>query len=102
MDEKELQEILAKLNEKYNVTLTLKKDPIFSVKDIIDSYMPRIADKIGVENHWRYTESIGNGIRKVLCLRYGVNHIKNVPKDKQEQFIAELKDFIENFILGGK
>ena len=25
MDEKELQEILAKLNEKYNVTLTLKK-----------------------------------------------------------------------------
>lgn len=102
MDEKELKEILDKLSEKYNVILTLKKEPLFSVKDILDEYMPKICEKIGVENNYRYASPIENGIRKVLCLRYGVNHIKEVPKDKQEQFKIDLKELIENFILGGK
>ena len=102
MDEATKQKLLEELSKEYNVVLKPKTDPIFLVKPIIDEYMPRICKKLGIENHWRHTEAIGNGIRKTVCLKYGVNSIKAVPIDKQEDFKNDLVNLIENFILGGK
>lgn len=99
MDEQTKQRLLEELAKEYNVILKPKKETAFSVKDILDEYMPKICEKIHVENHWRNTDSIGNSIRKAVCLRFGVASLREVPVNQRDYFRKVLKDFIEDFIL---
>lgn len=102
MDEKTKQELLKELEKEYNVILKPKKDPIFSVKGIIDEYMPKICEKSGVENSWGYANSFSNAIRKTVCMKFGINSVRDVPMEKRKDFEIELIKLIKNYILEEK
>ena len=99
MDEETKQRLLEELRKEYSVTLKPLKEKQFSVADILTEYYDEICSKVGVDSGWKYTETIGCAIRKVMCFNYGVWNVKEVPVDKRTQFREDLEKFIKEFIL---
>lgn len=93
------QKLLEELRKEYQVDLKPLKEAQFSVKDILDKYYGEICDKLGIPNTWRYTDSIGNALRKAVCIKYGANSLKEIEPDKRLQFREDFEKFIREFIL---
>lgn len=99
MDEETKQKLLEELRKEYRVDLKPLKEAQFSVKDILKKYYQEICDRICVPNTWNIQEQIGCAIRKVMCLRYRVNSLKEINPEEREQFRQDFEKFINEFIL---
>lgn len=110
MDQKTKQELLEELRKEYTVTLKPLTESQFSVKDIIDKYWGEFEHLVrGTQSEtwtsWKKhnaEEQFGASIRRVMCLKYGVWNIREIPYEDRAQFRADLEKFIKEFILGGK
>lgn len=96
--EKLKQELLEELKQEYY--LKPKSDRL-QVNDILEKYendLIQIGGREFAHNGWSQKESIKQAIRKIACLRMGVQQMKDVPKDKYTDFRLEVERIITNYL----
>lgn len=99
MDKEKLkQELLEELKQEYKLT-PIKEAPL-SVNDILDKYWDDIGIKIGITLDYSLKVSVGHSLRKAVCMHLGYNQMKDIPKNKYDDYRLELDRFIREYILG--
>lgn len=97
--EKLKQELLEEIKRDYY--LKPKSDRL-CVNDILEKYENDLLAIGGRREYphggWSQKESIKQSIRKVACLRLGVQQMKDVPKDKYKDYRDEVENIITQFI----
>ena len=98
MDERTRNELLEELRKEYVVNIKPLAEARFSVKDIIDKYWENF-QHLSHSNTWRaeYTakEQFGMAVRRIMCIKYGVWNIQEIPYEKRRQFRADMEAFIQ-------
>lgn len=92
------QELLEELKKEYK--LIPIKEAHLSVSDILDKYYDDISIQIGITLDWSLQNSIAQALRKVVCMHFGYNQLKEIPADKRNDYRLELDRFIREYILG--
>lgn len=96
--EKLKQELLEELKQEYY--LKPKSDRL-QVNDILEKYendLIQIGGRTFAHNGWSQKESIKQAIRKIVCLKMGVQQMKDVPKNKYTDFRLEVERIITNYL----
>ena len=96
--EKLKAELLEELRKEY--TLIPIKERAFSVRDIIEKYEDNICKTCDIVPTWNNKQSIGNALRKVMCLHFKCSDLKAVDVNERVQFREELERFIKEYIIG--
>lgn len=92
------EELLQELQEQYK--LIPIKEASLTVKDLIEKYAPRVAKKLNMEDKWAFRESLAGATRKVVCLKFGVSTLKEIPDLDKNAYREEFERFIVEYILG--
>lgn len=104
MDDKTREELLEELRKDYIVTIKPLADSRFSVKDIIDKYWEHFRHLVtssDSNSRWvdyRGKESFGMAVRRIMCIKYGVWNIQEIPFEKRKQFREDLEEFIKRLL----
>ena len=89
------KEILEELKSKYYLKAKSEK---LEVTDILDKYKEQFLAMVH-DHKYSQWESIKSGIRTRLCLHFGVKQVKDIPKDKFDEFRKEAERFIQEYLL---
>lgn len=92
------QELLEELKKQYK--LVPIKEARLEVSDILEKYYDDIAIKINTRLDWSMKQSVVQALRKTVCMHFGYNQLKDIPKDKRNAYRLELERFINEYILG--
>lgn len=92
------KELLEELKAEYKL-IPIKEAPL-NVSDILDKHYDAIGTKIGITLNWSLKNSVGQALRKVVCIHFGYNQLKDIPSDKRNNYRLELDRFINEYILG--
>lgn len=98
--EKMKQEILAEIKKEYQ--LIPKKDKPFYVTDIIEKYEKQIFDRLQIENNYSNRQTLGNVLRKVVAMHFGIFRLKDLNPEQRNAYRNELENFINKYILFDK
>ena len=101
MDGETREKLLEELRKDYIVTIKPLADSRFSVKDIIDKYWENFRHLVTSSDpncrwvDYRGKESFGMAVRRIMCIKYGVWNIQEIPYEKRRQFRADMEAFIQ-------
>lgn len=97
------EQVLQEINQQYYLT---PKSRRLDVNDIFTKYRKELVEKgqsrgngvLRVGPDYTLFETIKQSIRRIVCMHYGVGALKDIPKDKYEEFRAELERVIVEYI----
>lgn len=96
------QEILKELKQDYYLTPKTKK---LEITDIFEKYEQELLTigrnksngTLYVGRNYSQMEAIKQAFRKVVCMHFGVGQLKDIPKEKYNEYREELEKLITEY-----